>query len=86
MNMSAHAPCSACEGVEHHWLPYSDDVWTGYVCKHCPATCDDVVPDGDGPTCSECGAEIAVPLHVVDGFAPWLCLECSGASVSDILG
>lgn len=39
--------------------------------------------DEDGPTCSNCGAEIVAPLLVVDGFAPWLCLECSGATLAD---
>lgn len=38
---------------------------------------------GDAPECSECGAEIVAPLSVVDGFAPWLCLECSGATLAD---
>lgn len=36
-DMSTHKQCSVCEGIEHHWLPYSDPEWTGYVCKHCPA-------------------------------------------------
>lgn len=37
----------------------------------------------DAPVCSECGAEITIPLSVVGGFAPWLCLECSGATLAD---
>jgi hypothetical protein len=44
--MSTHKPCSVCEGVEHHWLPFSDEDFTGYVCKHCPAMATGV-PDPD---------------------------------------
>ena len=43
------------------------------------------MPLEENPTCSECSAEIVVALHVVDGFAPWLCLECSGATLSDFV-
>lgn len=43
------------------------------------------MPQHGNPECSECGAEIVVALSVVDGFAPWLCLECSGASLSDFV-
>lgn len=39
--------------------------------------------DDDGPTCSECGAEILIPLSVVDDAAPLVCLKCSGATLAD---
>ena len=35
------------------------------------------------PRCSECKAEISIPLTDVIPGADWLCLECSGASLSD---
>lgn len=38
----------------------------------------------ENPECSGCGAEILEALSVSGGsFAPWLCLECSGATLSD---
>jgi hypothetical protein len=39
--------------------------------------------ESENPICSECGEEIGLALSVVDGFAPWLCLECSGATLAD---
>ena len=34
--------CSVCEGMDHHWMPESDDEINDgepfMVCKHCPAT------------------------------------------------
>lgn len=39
----------------------------------------------ENPECNECGAEIVAALSVVGGFAPWLCLECSGATLADFV-
>lgn len=42
--MEAHCGfhCSVCEGMDHHWMPDSDDEINDgeplMVCKHCPAT------------------------------------------------
>jgi RNA polymerase-binding transcription factor DksA len=41
--------------------------------------------DADNLRCSECGDEIVEALLVVDPYAPWLCLECSGAALSDFV-
>lgn len=35
------------------------------------------------PKCKVCGAEIISPLSEVMAGADWLCLECSGATLSD---
>lgn len=37
------------------------------------------------PKCSECGVEIVAPLSEIIPGADWICLECSGASLSDFL-
>jgi hypothetical protein len=38
------------------------------------------------PRCSECKAEIVEALHDPIPGADWICLDCSGASLSDFDG
>lgn len=73
--MSAHKQCSVCEGEEHHWLPWSEGDWAGFVCKHCPARAEEA-EDLDCET-DEDGRELP-PIELYPGASfdgGWQCVD-----------
>lgn len=55
------------------------------VCNDCGWAWDNRTETNKGVNCSNCDAEIVAPLLIAHPDADWVCLECSGASLSDFV-